>query len=238
MPDEPLKDDEPEDSSASGHGEKEGPEVAVPSGVPASENGDRQSEPPGSLVPQRPGQAEEGLAPWSADLQALTALTQSPSNQAVFASKTYRGPLPPAAEFKGYGEVLDTAPTRILALLETEQGHRQTETAKMLGHLRSEETATRKHQQRRNDRRDRREDRGQHMGFVIVISALVAGTLVALKAPEKAVPVVLVFFGLAGLTAGGHFLHTLWVGRRNSVEPQDREPNEGEESPKPPRRKR
>lgn len=36
----------------------------------------------------------------------------------------YSGPLPPAQEFKAYGEVLPNAPERILAMAEGEQKHR------------------------------------------------------------------------------------------------------------------
>lgn len=36
----------------------------------------------------------------------------------------YSGPLPPAQEFKAYGDVLPSAPERILAMAEKEQGHR------------------------------------------------------------------------------------------------------------------
>lgn len=36
----------------------------------------------------------------------------------------YSGPLPPAQEFKSYGEVLPSAPERILAMAEKEQCHR------------------------------------------------------------------------------------------------------------------
>lgn len=36
----------------------------------------------------------------------------------------YSGPLPPAQEFKAYGEVLPDAPERILSMAESEQKHR------------------------------------------------------------------------------------------------------------------
>lgn len=36
----------------------------------------------------------------------------------------YSGPLPPAQEFKSYGEVLPSAPDRILTMAEAEQRHR------------------------------------------------------------------------------------------------------------------
>lgn len=36
----------------------------------------------------------------------------------------YSGPLPPAQEFKAYGEVLSNAPERILSMAESEQKHR------------------------------------------------------------------------------------------------------------------
>ncbi len=46
--------------------------------------------------------------------------------------KIYHGPLPPASEFKKYGEILPDAPDRILAMAEEEQAHRHDMNKKVL----------------------------------------------------------------------------------------------------------
>ena len=51
---------------------------------------------------------------------------------AFLSMERHSGPLPPAQEFKAYGDVLSTAPERILIMTEKEQEHRHSKENKAI----------------------------------------------------------------------------------------------------------
>lgn len=53
-----------------------------------------------------------------------TDKTEKPQATMVSMEQHYSGPLPPAQEFRAYGEVMKDAPERIVGMAETEQKHR------------------------------------------------------------------------------------------------------------------
>jgi len=53
----------------------------------------------------------------------VQVMSKKGDKRKIIESRQYMGPIPPAEEFKRYGEVLPTAPERILCVFEQDSGH-------------------------------------------------------------------------------------------------------------------
>lgn len=82
---------------------------------------------------------------------------------AIESERTFQGPLPAPEDFKAYGEVINNAPERILAMTEKQVNHRiQTEEHIVNGGLLESR-------------------RGQWMGYSIVVLLIIATAVLALQ---------------------------------------------------------
>ena len=112
----------------------------------------------------------------------------------VVLQAAFSGPLPPPAMFGEYDDVLPGAADRILAMAERQAAHRQ---EWEISALRSEQKDS---------------TRGQWLGFLISLGALIAATYLTVD-DHVVAPILLVGVGLSGLAAS--FINAVRRGRSN-----------------------
>lgn len=105
-------------------------------------------------------------------IKSLPKDKQETATRLIFAMEqsietSYNGPIPPPSYLKGYKDVLPNAPERILAMAEKQQEHR----------MKMEESLV--------ERNLRLSERGQRLGFVIVILFLAASVFLAINGHEN-----------------------------------------------------
>ena len=113
--------------------------------------------------------------------------------------KSFSGPIPSPEDFQGYGQVLPSAPERILGMAEKQQNHRM-EMERMIA-----------------NRDLRLSERGQIFGFIITLLFLGAAILFALSGHDT-IGIILLSTTLLGSIAVFVLQKSPWKGKENNTE--------------------
>lgn len=128
-------------------------------------NKDKQNQMHVQQTSQQPVDVNEIIKSLPHDKQEIVSRLIFAMEESIETS--YKGPIPPPDYLKGYKDVLPNAPERIFAMAEVQQKHRMAMEKMIVGRNLS------------------LSERGQILGFVIVVFFLVAAVYLALNNHEK-----------------------------------------------------